>query len=339
MKVSVVIPTYNRQDLVLQAVQSACAQTARAHEIIVVVDGSTDGTADALRRHYPEVIVYEQPNRGLAIARNAGLSLATGDWVCFLDDDDLWHPRKLAFAKQYAEEYPDCDAMIGPCWYFADDHAGPDERIGLKRDFVADGVRACVQEADQRGTVDSDSADRLRLACSDVLAILRRNQGLYVSSMAVKRNLLITAGGSSPSFMDNEDWIMLLNVARLTRWHVLNEKLVFSRLHPAQLIGGSVLSEFVSIGGLISAWYTGRPLEVRLDANQIKSALESLAPSYRTIVQGLLWTLVRKGRLRDAKSISGAARMILPRSRDRLYTFVPPPITWRIERYLLGMHK
>ncbi len=95
MSISVVIPAYNAAAFVGEAVASVLGQTRQPDEIIVVDDGSTDGTAALVRRTYPSVIVLEQPNSGVSIARNNGLDAARGDWVAFLDADDVWAPTKL----------------------------------------------------------------------------------------------------------------------------------------------------------------------------------------------------------------------------------------------------
>lgn len=96
--VSVVIPTYNRAARVGRAVDSALGQTHRSVEVLVVDDGSTDGTAELLARRYgaePRVRVLVQENRGVAGARNAGLREVRGAFVALLDSDDLWLPWKL----------------------------------------------------------------------------------------------------------------------------------------------------------------------------------------------------------------------------------------------------
>jgi len=96
--VSIVIPTHNRRELLLRTVRTALAQHAVAVEVLVVDDGSTDGTADAVRAlGDPRVCVHrhERPVR-VAAARNSGAGLARGAWIAFLDDDDLWSPAKLA---------------------------------------------------------------------------------------------------------------------------------------------------------------------------------------------------------------------------------------------------
>jgi glycosyltransferase involved in cell wall biosynthesis len=94
--VSVIIPTYNRADLVRQAVASVKAQTFRDFEIVVVDDGGADGTYEALAVD-PELRVLRHPaRRGVSAARNSGVSAARGEWLAFLDSDDLWLPDKLA---------------------------------------------------------------------------------------------------------------------------------------------------------------------------------------------------------------------------------------------------
>ncbi|MCS6924694.1 MAG: glycosyltransferase [Candidatus Binatia bacterium] len=93
-KVSVIIPTYNRCELLREALASVCAQTYQDFELIVVDDGSHDETA-AVVHEFAGVRYVWQPHRGVSAARNHGVTLSTGEWVAFLDSDDLWQPRKL----------------------------------------------------------------------------------------------------------------------------------------------------------------------------------------------------------------------------------------------------
>jgi glycosyltransferase involved in cell wall biosynthesis len=95
-KVSVIIPTYERAHLVSQAIDSILAQTYDDREIIVVNDGSTDNTAEILAGYADRITLIHQENRGVAAARNAGMRVARGEYIAFLDDDDLWEPQKLA---------------------------------------------------------------------------------------------------------------------------------------------------------------------------------------------------------------------------------------------------
>lgn len=94
--VSVIIPTYNRAHSVGAALDSVLAQEPPADEVIVVDDGSTDGTTEVLAAYGDRITVVRQDNAGAAAARNAGVRRARGDWVAFLDSDDLWRPGRLA---------------------------------------------------------------------------------------------------------------------------------------------------------------------------------------------------------------------------------------------------
>ena len=93
--VSVIIPTYNRLPFLVPALNSVLEQTCRIHEIIVVDDGSTDGTVEFLLKNFPAVSVISQKNQGVSSARNTGIRQATGEWIALLDSDDIWLPEKI----------------------------------------------------------------------------------------------------------------------------------------------------------------------------------------------------------------------------------------------------
>ncbi len=105
--VSVVIPTYNYAHYLTGAVESALAQTYPDREVIVVDDGSTDDTRDRLAPFRGRIRYVHQENRGLSAARNAGIRVARGALIAFLDSDDLWHPEKLAVQARYLDEHPE----------------------------------------------------------------------------------------------------------------------------------------------------------------------------------------------------------------------------------------
>src|SRR5450830_1529256 len=96
LEFSIVIPTYNRMKFLQQALDSVWAQTHDDYEIIVVDDGSTDGTKDYLASLDGRVKTVRQSNSGPAAARNLGVRQAKGEYVAFLDSDDLWFPWALA---------------------------------------------------------------------------------------------------------------------------------------------------------------------------------------------------------------------------------------------------
>lgn len=92
---TVVIPCYNAKRWISATLKSVLAQTWPDLEIIVVDDGSSDGSADLVRSQFPSVTLIKQVNRGVAAARNKGIANATGDWIAFIDADDIWLPGKL----------------------------------------------------------------------------------------------------------------------------------------------------------------------------------------------------------------------------------------------------
>lgn len=93
--ISVIIPTYNRAPLVKEAVDSVMAQTFKEWELVVVDDGSTDGTGALLEPYGLRLRYIWSGHRGVSAARNLGIRVTSGEWVAFLDSDDLWLPKKL----------------------------------------------------------------------------------------------------------------------------------------------------------------------------------------------------------------------------------------------------
>lgn len=104
--VSVVIPTFNRSFQVVQAVRSVMMQRVAPLEIIVVDDGSTDDTLEALAVFQPPIKVVSQTHRGVSAARNRGIALCAHPWIAFLDSDDLWLPGKLRTQLDYLAQHP-----------------------------------------------------------------------------------------------------------------------------------------------------------------------------------------------------------------------------------------
>lgn len=111
-----IIPTFNRRDLVIRAIESVLAQTHPVDEIIVVDDGSTDGTDTALQARFGDRLHYvRQANAGVSAARNLGLSLTRGRYIALLDSDDEWMPDKTERQLAWLQRYPEhgmvlCDA-------------------------------------------------------------------------------------------------------------------------------------------------------------------------------------------------------------------------------------
>jgi glycosyltransferase involved in cell wall biosynthesis len=107
MTVSVVVPTFNSARTVGHCLDSILRQTVTPDEIIVIDDGSIDDTTTIVPRYFDHVTVLTQSHMGAAAARNRGVLAATGDFVAFLDSDDLWHPQKLELQLGAFRSYPD----------------------------------------------------------------------------------------------------------------------------------------------------------------------------------------------------------------------------------------
>lgn len=193
MRFSCVIPTYNRRERLRVALASVTSQSVPPEEIIVVDDGSDDDTQDyltGLQNTCPDLplVVLRQENQGPASARNAGIGIASGDYVAFLDDDDLWLPEKLARQRHILARHPDI-ALLGCA---ADILSGP------------------------RGTLLQDIG---------LGSMLFRNWFLTPGVVA-RRDVLLACGGFPEDMRVCEDYALWLSIAEKHRCALLNEKLV-----------------------------------------------------------------------------------------------------------------
>jgi glycosyltransferase involved in cell wall biosynthesis len=114
-RVSAIIPVYNGAATIAEAIDSALAQTCTDLEVIVVNDGSTDTTAEVLRRYEGRVKVIERPNGGIAAARNTGVEAASGEYLAFLDCDDIWMPTMIERAVAALDDNSDCVLAYTNC--------------------------------------------------------------------------------------------------------------------------------------------------------------------------------------------------------------------------------
>lgn len=105
-EISVVLPVFNGEEFLAQAIESVLTQTHPVKEIIVVDDGSTDQSLSLARRYEPRVRCISQQNQGASAARNAGIAAASGEWIAFLDADDYWLPSKIERQVAVIKEFP-----------------------------------------------------------------------------------------------------------------------------------------------------------------------------------------------------------------------------------------
>lgn len=118
MKISVIIPTYNRARLISETINSVLAQSFQDFEVIVIDDGSTDSTAQELASFGDQIQYLRQGNLGVNNARNHGLAAAQGEYIAMLDDDDLWHPDKLAVQVQIMDRFPELAFTFSNFWHY-----------------------------------------------------------------------------------------------------------------------------------------------------------------------------------------------------------------------------
>ncbi len=111
--ISVIVPCFNGEPYLRLALESIQVQTYPADEIILVDDGSTDQSVNLAKAFMPCITIIQQNHRGPAAARNAGIRAATGDWVAFLDADDLWAANKLELQGKVFLEHQQANAVLG----------------------------------------------------------------------------------------------------------------------------------------------------------------------------------------------------------------------------------
>jgi glycosyltransferase involved in cell wall biosynthesis len=111
LKISVIVPLYNKEQYVEQTLRSILDQTIPCDEIIVINDGSTDDSENMVRKiNHPLISIYSQENAGVSAARNKGIELARNPWIAFLDADDYWLPDYLERIYGLIQSYPECKA-------------------------------------------------------------------------------------------------------------------------------------------------------------------------------------------------------------------------------------
>jgi glycosyltransferase involved in cell wall biosynthesis len=129
--ISVIIPVLDGEAYISEAIDSVLSQTWPNIEIIVIDDGSTDGTAALIARDYPDVRYLYQPNAGIGAARNRGIKRAGGDYITFLDADDYWSEDKLERQMRVFRDQPDVEMVFGHARQFHSPELTPEERARL----------------------------------------------------------------------------------------------------------------------------------------------------------------------------------------------------------------
>jgi glycosyltransferase involved in cell wall biosynthesis len=206
--VSVVIPTYNSGQFIEPAIESALGQTLADIEVLVIDDGSTDGTVARLKRFDdPRLRIYEQPHRGAPSALNAGVNLARAPYIGFLDHDDVWAPEKLARHIEYFEK-----------------NAGADVTFSWSALMDESGSRMELHPAHWRGPIDFSQ-------------LLEDFVVGSTSSVVLRRSAILRAGGFDVYFPRCHDADLLLRIAlgRPQAICAIPEELTWYRRHSGQM--------------------------------------------------------------------------------------------------------
>jgi glycosyltransferase involved in cell wall biosynthesis len=214
--ISAIVPTYNRANLLCEAVDSILGQTCPVSEVIVVDDGSTDDTVSRMERYGTSIRYISQRNQGPAAARNHGIRVAQGDFVTFLDSDDLWVPQKVEMQLEFIERNPSVDFVFGRMAnVFQDTGVEDDDFINAEaRDYLAE---------------NPGNLERL-------FEHLIVQNFIGTPTLMARRESLARVGIFDEKRKIGEDLDYWLRAAVLCKWGFIDEVLIKRRRHTGNLI-------------------------------------------------------------------------------------------------------
>ncbi len=205
--VSVIIPNYNYARYVGEAVESALGQTYSNLEVIVVDDGSTDNSLEVLERYRDRVKIVEQQNSGVCVARNRGVAETKGEYIAFLDADDVWLPEKIE--KQVKKFESDGDTGL--------------VHVGVI-DIDASGEKLATHLNGMEGAVASE------LMMFERAVILGGGSGVMIP-----RRVFDEVGGFDESLSTSADWDLYFRISSSFSVGFIGEPLLKYRLHGANM--------------------------------------------------------------------------------------------------------
>jgi hypothetical protein len=229
---TVIIPLFNGAAFIGETLDSLAAQTVPLSEVIVVDDGSADEGIAIARSHRLRPRVIERTHGGVAAARNCGALAASARYIAFLDQDDLWLPRRHERILSFLRENPGCRALATNerSFYLERDHARLSEldeglHKGADHPKIAD-VRTLL-------TADGALAGSPNIAKRIDTRELLRGTITVTTSYVFERELFFAAGGCAVFARSMDDYWTLLNVSRFTDIPMLDEPSVLYRIHPS----------------------------------------------------------------------------------------------------------
>jgi glycosyltransferase involved in cell wall biosynthesis len=217
--VSVVIPTYNRAPQTISAVASVLAQTYPHFEVIVVDDGSTDASREAIRKFISQgangshqILFLSQPNQGASIARNSGIAKARGEYIAFLDSDDVWLPEKLHWQLQALEQLKDeCGACV------------TDARLVNRTGMDISSFQSHGRPFEQTIGVDRNAT----------ISIAKSFCGFWMSSLLARADRIRAIGGFSSDISFVEDRDLHFRLSLVTSIAYVNKQLIVVDRNPS----------------------------------------------------------------------------------------------------------
>lgn len=217
--ISVIIPAYNAQRTILATIKSVQQQTFKDIEIIVINDGSSDGTLEILKTiDEPRLKVSSYPNGGLPTARNRGMALAKGQYLSFIDADDLWTPDKLE--KQLAALQANPEASVVYSW-----------------------IAVMLESENYHGDLNFFSGKKVYFTGDVYTKLLVNNFIGNGSNILIKREAFDLVGNFNPSLKSCEDWDYYLRLAAKCRFAVVPEHQILYRKSAGTLSSKGLVME------------------------------------------------------------------------------------------------
>lgn len=229
--VTVVVPTYNGATHLGATLDSLQAQDHPGIQVLVVDDGSTDDSARIAAAHPVVDRVIRQPNLGVAVARNRGLAEASGRWVGFVDQDDLWHRTRVSTLLQLAEDTgAGAVASTERAFSLEQDRSALAALADGREDWAAEWIGA----GEEKALWDAPDTTGTREVTSITFDRVRQAPATLTTAVLYQRTLAISAGGCAPHARALDDYLLLYTVARIAGpIPRIDSGDLFYRVHPA----------------------------------------------------------------------------------------------------------
>lgn len=252
---SIIIPTYNRAEMAREAVEAALAQNYKDFEIIVVDDGSSDNTTQLLKTFEDQIILVKKQNAGVAAARNTGIAIASGSFICYLDSDDLWPENKLELFKQAIDRNPEASLV------FSDFHKH-NVKLPKPYDLSNSDMFPFIYELGTNTTEATWS-----LEGESLLTLVFRGYPFYPSTIAIKKDVHEQYRWD-PGILKSEDFNLILKLAGQYKFTYIDRSLATVRVHDSNKSSDFITKNHINLTSmkLYRDLYTPRELHPFLNA-------------------------------------------------------------------------